>query len=207
MVTTTAKRAIPVDTYLASEDQRRNADDGIEHAVSRIVKRRIALQLPSELSLDTWQRIGEQIAVLANSSSWWLGDWLLHGRYAYPDRYQQALAAMRLDYQTLRNYTWVCSRVDVSRRREKLSFQHHVEVAALPPAEQDLWLDRAVRLGWSRNVLRQQVRQGRDALSAPCVALRIVATPGQQQRWQSAADRADQTLTEWIGAVLNKAAQ
>jgi putative SOS response-associated peptidase YedK len=40
-----------------------------------------------------------------------------------------------------------------SRRREVLSWSHHREVAALPPAEQDEWLDRAEAEKWDRNDL------------------------------------------------------
>lgn len=35
------------------------------------------------------------------------------------------------EYQTLADDKWTCGRVGFSRRRENLSFAHHVEVAAL----------------------------------------------------------------------------
>lgn len=163
------------------------------------------MQLPAALPIDTWQRIGEQIAGLGNSSAWWLGDWLIHGECAYPNRYRQALAALRLDYQTLRNYAWVCRSVEAARRREKLSFQHHAEVAALPRAEQDVWLDRAVALRWSRNMLRKQLRKGGEPMAGR-VTLRIVITPEQRHRWEAAASRVGRPLAEWMSDVLNKAA-
>jgi hypothetical protein len=35
----------------------------------------------------------------------------------------------------------VASRSEFSRRREKLDFAHHQDVATLPPDEQDSWLN------------------------------------------------------------------
>ena len=37
---------------------------------------------------------------------------------------------------TLANDKYVCSKVEISRRREHLSFDHHQEVADLPPNKQ-----------------------------------------------------------------------
>src|SRR5256885_1853360 len=44
------------------------------------VMKRVALFLPEDLPLEEWRRIGDNIAVLADSSTWWLGDWLVYGQ-------------------------------------------------------------------------------------------------------------------------------
>jgi len=205
-MTGNSKRAIPIDDYLALESQRGTASRGKDRVLPELAVRRISLGLPEDLPLDDWQRVGERIAVTRESSSWWLGDWLIHGESAYPDRYQHALAALRLDYQTLRNYAWVCRRFSPGRRRAGLSFGHHAELAALPPDEQDLWLDQAEQCRWSRNALRKQVRQRCDSPVAAIVALSIAATPEQRHRWQAAADQVSCTLIDWISEVLDQAA-
>jgi N6-adenosine-specific RNA methylase IME4 len=64
----------------------------------------------------------------------------------------------------------VASRVETSRRREVLSWSHHKEVAALEPAEQDAWLDRAEAEGWTRMDLRSAIKRGR-VLAAPAASL------------------------------------
>jgi hypothetical protein len=46
-------------------------------------------------------------------------------------------------YQTCADAAMVCRKFETSRRREVLSFNHHREVAALPPAEADAMLDEA----------------------------------------------------------------
>lgn len=47
------------------------------------------------------------------------------------------------DKQTLMNMVYVASRIDVERRRERLSWSHHAEVAATEREQQEHWLDRA----------------------------------------------------------------
>jgi hypothetical protein len=209
------KLSIPVDEFLALEERRRTTSNGGEgHGPARgriNIRRRTSLTLQSDLSLDTWLRIGQQICVVSDASRWWLGDWLVFGTNSFPGRYQRALEELSLDYQTLRNYAWVCRHFSVSRRRDNLSFQHHAEVAALPDHEQDLWLDRATKFGWSRNQLRKQLRQHRaclatDGADSSNAELRLSITAAQKRCWQSAADLADRTLAEWVSSVLDQAA-
>jgi hypothetical protein len=173
--------------------------------------RRTALNLPKSLPLDEWKRIGEHISVISNSSTWWLGDWLVYGQEMYPDRYRTAVAETMLDYQTLRNYAWVARKFSVSRRRDTLSFQHHLEVAALSHADQDLWLERAVHFRWSKAELRRRIKaagNGQMPSSEDCdtTDLSVSITNQQKQRWQSAAEAAGRSLTEWLVQVADAAA-
>lgn len=177
--------------------------------------RRTGLCLPARLSFAAWRRIGEHLLLVSDSSGWWLGDWLVYGEGRFGDRYKQAIAKTSLDYQTLRNYAWVARRFDVSRRRDTLSFQHHVEVAALPPEQQRMWLDRAETFGWSRNRLRRELRASRtlrdsatpaDTATKPVVILQIGVDQEQQQRWQQAAVRVNRRLEDWVAQVIDDAA-
>ena|SRR2546426_4424679 len=169
---------------------------------------RVALHLEHGLSYEEWQRIGRKLAVFADSSAWWIGDWLLFGQHAYGNRYRRAIAATGLDYQTLRNYTWVASRFAPSRRRDRLSFGHHAEVAALPEDDQEAWLRRSVVERWTRNELRRRLRAGRAELSdLPRPAPIQLEVPSQRrERWEAAAVAEGQDLAEWIEEVLDRAA-
>jgi hypothetical protein len=173
--------------------------------------KRTALSLPENLPLDSWKQIGEQIHIISDASAWWIGDWLRFGRDKYPDRYKRAIGETALEYQTLRNYAWVAGRFDASRRRDGLSFQHHLEVAALPQDQQDLWLERAEQSGWSRNDLRAELRCYRDdpaaTQSLPMAAVQLRIPAERRQLWQDAAARADLELQEWMSAALDLAAK
>ena len=176
---------------------------------NRILATRVGLKIPATVSFDSWERAGMQIGRIADSSAWCLGDWLVYGQNAYADRYRQVIDAAGLDYQTLRNYAWVARRFEMWRRRKKLSFQHHAEVAALPVDRQDYWLDRAEELGWSRNQLRWKVREGRLGVRAepPASSLPKLTVPSDRlERWLEAADRSGERFEHWVVTALDQAA-
>jgi hypothetical protein len=170
-----------------------------------------SMQLRRRLPFEAWVGVGRQISRVSNASTWWLGDWVVYGEQEYGNRYRAALAATQLDYQTLRNYAWVARRFEPSRRRDALSFQHHAEVASLPDADQDLWLERAQRLRWSRNELRRQLKRNAPpdmiATDDHAVTLRVPVTMDREQLWRQAAAAADKDLVDWVAAAADEAAE
>jgi hypothetical protein len=164
------------------------------------------------LTLEEWKDLGERICVINNGSGWWIGDWLVFGESRFPGRYEAALQGTMLDYQTLKNYAWIARKFHASRRRERLSIQHHIEVAALPESEQEYWLDRAEAERWPKSELRRRIRQvinrSRDdnSASSPWVSFRVPATANQQLVWNDAAATANMPYDEWIVMVLDAAA-
>jgi hypothetical protein len=165
------------------------------------------LALDREMTFENWLGIGRRLSRITNASPWWLGDWLIYGRRAYGERYKAALDVTDLDYQTLRNYAWVARKFPVSRRRDRLSFQHHAEVASLPEPEQDLWLKRADAAQWSKSELRRRVAasRGRPSCEPAPVTLRFDVAPERALRWQEAAAKAGQDLHEWIANAADAA--
>ncbi|MQA95190.1 MAG: LmbU [Streptosporangiales bacterium] len=171
----------------------------------------MGLRFAGSLTFEGWERAGEQISRIVSSSAWCLGDWIIVGQSRFSDRYKQVIEAVGLDYQTVRNYAWVARRFELSRRRDTLSFQHHAEVAALPASEQDDWLDRAEDQGWSRNRLRQELRNSRIPAAKNGVAAsalpRIVVTQERITRWRATAEQMKMTLESWIVVNLDSAAE
>lgn len=189
----------------AADDPGRQAGLPLDSSVQA---RRTKLHLPERLPLADWKRIGKQISLISNASSWWLGDWLVYGQEKYPDRYRIAVSEAALDYQTLRNYAWVARKFPLSRRRDTLSFQHHLEVASLCEADQDIWLERAVRFKWPKAELRRQLKAGGGSQvpEGPTTALSVSIGTEQKRRWQEAADTAQCGLAEWVIRVADAAA-
>jgi hypothetical protein len=178
----------------------------------------VGLHLPHRLSFDRWLTMGQQLSAIATSSAWCLGDWVVYGQDTYTGRYRAAIERTSLDYQTLRNYAWVVRRFPHHRRRAELSFGHHAEVAALSEPEQDFWLGKATKLGWSRNRLRRQVRDSldqragaddadfdgsRDSAPSP---ISLVLTQDQLDMCERAANSMGIPFNEWILAALEQAA-
>ncbi|MEO3978307.1 LmbU family transcriptional regulator [Streptomyces sp. CAU 1734] len=172
---------------------------------------RVGLRIPAELDFDDWAHTGRRLSAMLDSSSWCLGDWLVFGMRNYADRYRHAVRTAGLRYQTLRNYAWVSRQFPLERRRARLSFQHHAEVAAMPPEIQDSWLDRAERYAWTTRQLRthvQQERSGGAAAASDAVAIpRIRVTGSRMVRWRMAADRSGAEFGDWMLEALDRAAE
>jgi hypothetical protein len=170
------------------------------------VPSRIGMRFDARLPFEDWHRLGKQLSMHANASVWWLGDWVAFGKEKYGRRYKQAVVITGLDYQTLRNYAVVARRFDMSRRRDKLSFQHHAEVCALSPKEQDRWLDRAEACRWTRNQLRRQLRAEQAGISTEmrdAELLRLLVEPLRKRRWCEAAAKTSCELDVWIVRALD----
>jgi hypothetical protein len=169
-----------------------------------------ALRLPPGMRFGEWATAGGHFCALASASAWWLGDWWVYGERTYGKRYERAVKAAPLSYQTLRNYAWVARRFPPPCRRPQLSFQHHAEVAALAEADRELWLERAERMQWSRNELRRHLsaaRRARRSGDGSALVVRIELDVERQDRWRQAAAAADRPLTEWLFEVADAAAR
>lgn len=185
---------------------------GAEPRRDQVLTTKVGLHIPTGISFEEWERAGRQLSGLLNSSSWWLGDWLVYGKDHYADRYERGIRAAGLQYQTLRNYAWVSRRFEIHRRRPALSFQHHAELASLRVEEQDTWLDRAERMKWSTKQLRNAIRAQRDGnpqqTDAAVAATRRLAVPDHRlQWWHKAAAQAGTELADWVMATLDAAAE
>lgn len=197
-------------TTLPQPPSRQPRTAGAAPRRGQVLTTKVGLQMPTGMAYDEWERAGRQLADVLDSSSWWLGDWLVYGKDHYTDRYQRGIRAVGLSYQTLRNYAWVSRRFDLTRRRAALSFQHHAELASMPVAEQDLWLDRAEQGGWTTKQLRGAIRAARRSEQQPCPAtepIRRLEVPGSRlQWWHKAAEQLGVDFEQWVTATLDSAA-
>jgi hypothetical protein len=195
---------------IGTEHQRRAVSQrlaGAGRRVDGVRTRGLGLEFDPGTSFETWKGLGLRIAKRADTTTWWLADWVAFGEGRFGERYRAAVDATGLDYQTLRNYAVVARRFEVSRRRDKLSFQHHAEVSALPEADQEHWLDLAAANGWSRTELRKQLRARESGQAARATTvLRVSVEPTRKQGWSAAAERAGCSLEEWIVRSLDAAA-
>jgi len=172
---------------------------------------RLGLRISQELSFEMWEQCGRRLSELVDSTAWCLGDWLVYGKSRFPDRYELAIRAAGLQYQTLRNYSWVSRRFPLERRRLQLSFQHHAEIASLPVTEQDWWLDQAEDSGWTTKQLRSRIRDQMARLAGKRsqrteMIPRIRVESTQIDEWKKAAEVSGLQFENWVLWALDKAA-
>lgn len=105
-----------------------------------------------------WILQGRRLGALSRTSNWWVGDWLRFGAAQWGEKYTLAARITGHDTHSLENMVYVASHVDVSLRRENLSWSHHALVAALPRDEQAHWLDMAAERRMSVTDLRLELR-------------------------------------------------
>jgi hypothetical protein len=140
-----------------------------------------------ELEHPEWVRWGYRLGAMSRVSNWWVGDWLQYGTTRWGEKYSEAARITGYDVKTLRNIVYVARRVSLSRRRDKLTWSHHAEIAVLEPREQDRWLDRAIRDQLSVADLRTELRssqRGSRAAAEDHMADEIEPTQAKSQPTQ-----------------------
>ena len=116
--------------------------------------------LPGAASdLDNWLLLGDLLGDAERNIGWRVGEWWLSFKPAWGDKEAFAQspewrASRKPALRTCQNAATTYNAFENSRRREKLSFTHHAEVADLPQDEADTLLDRAEAEGLSTLDLR-----------------------------------------------------
>jgi hypothetical protein len=97
------------------------------------------------------------------SDPWWRGDLYNQGSVWYGENMASSIFDPEdwgeQSLKTFQNNASVCARIEASRRREKLSYSHHAEVAYLEPKEQDRFLQLAIDEKLSIRKLREQIQE------------------------------------------------
>lgn len=134
----------------------------IEQEIVPIQKCRLtttSLQVPRGTSIEEWIKIGGVLKSFHKSNKWWIGDWLNFGEKEYGEMFSQAMDETELDYQTLQKYKWVSGSIELSLRRNNLSFSHHELVGKMNPNDQDNWLNKAEKEKWDVRSMKEEIRE------------------------------------------------
>ncbi len=130
-------------------------------ALSKCQVTSTSLIIEEGATFETWEAIGKSLRNIEGSIQWWVGDWCNQGKARHGEKYSQALEVTDRDKHTLENFSYVCQKIDSSRRREDLSFTHHCEVAGQSPKDQVRWLKIAHQENLSTRELRESIRCGK----------------------------------------------
>lgn len=152
-------------------NRRERSGSGLQHDAGhnqRVTP--VAWQAKHALSLSQWVADGQRLGAIGRGVNWWIGDWLRFGNHKFGERYARASRITGYDVQTLMNMVYVATRFDAARRRDKLSWSHHAELAALDEAAQDEWLTRAENERLSVRDLRAELRRVTRANESAAIA-------------------------------------
>jgi hypothetical protein len=136
------------------------------NGVQKPVRPNVAWVPGEDLEQSEWVQWGRRLGAMSRVSNWWIGDWLQYGAARWGEKYSEAARITGCDVKTLRNIAYVARRFDLSRRRDKLTWTHHAELAALLPEQQDEWLERALALRLSPADLRLELRAAQRSLQS-----------------------------------------
>lgn len=114
-----------------------------------------------KLSYEDWLKQGSQLGMIGRNVGWWIGDWLRYGTNRWGEKYTDAINITGYARQTLTNMVWCATQIPADRRREDLSFSHHMYVASYSVKEQNRWLALAAKEEWSIERLRTEVKASR----------------------------------------------
>jgi len=130
----------------------------------------VALLIPEDFPMNQWQKAGGTLKKLAKGTQWWVADWLNFGEARYGEKYSQYIEDLGLAAGTINNYQSIGGRMPPERRREELSFGHHESVLAVEdPALQDELLQKSIDENWTRDQLRQFIKELNKAAKEPGV--------------------------------------
>lgn len=140
----------------------------------------VGTQVTRPSTKTEWETYGEILRRVDEAKQWAIGDWLLDGKQHYGDGlYKRAAEVTGLSEGTLRDYAWIASGFEMSLRKDKLTYNHHKEVASLKliatdpkgklflseePDQEKIaeLLGEAEKRGWSVVELREKVRAHKE---------------------------------------------
>lgn len=120
-----------------------------------------SLILDESISDEDYLKVGKFLTKVKKSLMWWIGDWCAFGEFNENFYFTGIMLEIRSRYsdKSIHNATWVCNKIEPSRRREQLDIGHHADVASLEPEEQDYWLERAEKENLSVMKLRRLIKR------------------------------------------------
>lgn len=118
-----------------------------------------AASAPAWATREEWSAAGVRFAETQSTESWAFADWLKAGVDEWgEDAAREAAERSGISAKTVTNYLAVATAYPTVRRRTKLTFCHHLEVARLTPGAADALLDRAVAEAWPVHQTREAAR-------------------------------------------------
>lgn len=141
--------------------------------VSNIRIHRVGLEFIGEVDEEEYEIFGQTLLQIDTAYQWIIGDYLAYGVNSNYGLAQQFGELLGKSDKTIRNWVYVARNVELSRRRDNLTFGHHENVAGFTQEQQEYWLNLAEegngKLGkehkvWSVKKLRDEIAMAHGSL-------------------------------------------
>ena len=148
---------------------------------------RLGLVVVRHPTWDEYDGLGAYLRAAEKQMAWLIGDWVNLGEQVFGEQAAQAYGGPGdcWSEKTLAVYAWVCRSIPPARRRKELQFAHHQIVAALPPDEQDKWLEAAASDPdgiWSTRELSRAIKEANTGVATKLWVLASAKDP-QDAEW------------------------
>lgn len=108
-------------------------------------------------SKDEWMKLAEWLFQMEGRLSLFIGDMLVGMEMKHGVTYEKVAEHFGLSKKTLYNWKYVCERVDISLRRENLTYSHYMLVTAMEQEEQEKYLALASEENLSKAQLKKAI--------------------------------------------------
>jgi len=123
----------------------------------------LGVQFTGDVPEDAVDDLMRKAGTVARGCLFIIGDAINFANGRYGEKFDHWMRLTGLEYQTLCNVSSIAGKIELSRRRHNLTFEHHKLVAPLTPGEQEHWLDLTEKDGMSTRRLRKSILLGRPA--------------------------------------------
>jgi hypothetical protein len=172
---------------------------------------RVGVELAEDIRFNDWRDVLDAAIAFGDASVWVIADCVAFGMRKLKSDPSWMIYATMIEEryrsrQSLYDLGYVARSVEISRRREILSFSHHREVASLPPDEQRAWLDDAISHNWSTRELREEIQRFRDRDKSPAPAFSLRLVDEHFRIATSAAERRGMDPKTWVLEAIREKA-
>lgn len=165
-------------------------DDG-SYIFGSFVLTPVGFDMPDGVTPEEYWNLGELIFRMEGSIQWLIGDYAFNAKEDTPfgEAYRDLMERFNRSYSTISKYKHTVERIPFFRRRKKLEWSKHTEIAQAELTDKQRWalLEECESNGWSVKNLREEIAivQGKTPALPP--------TPLEKQR-QSSLKTLESTL-------------
>ena len=151
---------------------------------------------PKDISWEMSRNLGAKLGRMRTVILFAIADYCRLMEYRWGDKWTD-LSGLFPSYSISRllNIQWVGNKIEKSRRRQHLIFEHHASVASLPPKQQDKMLDMAEHVDFNRDDFRHAVRAEKHEDE------RLVSIYWKKYAIEAAIQKCDTALSRTSGEV------